>query len=62
MVESWIIGLLAVLVGTPVAIASYVSAVRSARAERSPARPLRPARDGRAERRAAGGGDGRAAA
>jgi hypothetical protein len=36
MFAEWIVGLLVALVGTPVAIASYVSARRASAAERQP--------------------------
>jgi hypothetical protein len=41
MFAEWIIGLLATLVATPVAVASYVSARRASAAERQPPQPVR---------------------
>lgn len=58
MVESWIIGLIAVAAATPIAIASYVSAVRWSRQDERATEHAAPApivRHARAARRVADG-------
>lgn len=53
--ESWIVGLIAVVVAGPVAVASYLSAVRSSRAGGPATEPVRLAQRARPAGRVADG-------